>query len=109
MKIWIPLVIVGIVVFSLQLMQTQQAPDYGAQYNSEVILYSTSWCTSCRATRQYLTQQGIPYLEFDIEKSSKAYKEHKSLGGRGVPVVLVKGVVIQGYNPNALSRAYGGS
>lgn len=106
MKIAVSIVVVLLIVLSLAAMQLQQAPDYGAQYNSDVVLYSTSWCPSCASTREYLRQNAIPFVDFDIEKSSTAYKEHKSLGGRGVPVLLVKGVVIQGFNPKAIARAY---
>lgn len=106
MKKWVLIGIVLGVVLALGAMQLTRAPDYGAKYSSEVILYSTSWCPSCKKTRAYLKQQGIPYVEFDIEKSSVAYKEHKSLGGRGVPLLLVNGILIQGYDPVALSRAY---
>ncbi|MDH5327065.1 MAG: glutaredoxin family protein [Gammaproteobacteria bacterium] len=109
MKIWIPIGLVVILAFSLLAMQTMQAPNYGAKYNSDVILYSTSWCPNCAQTRAFLSASGIPYKDFDIEQSSTAYQEHKSLGGRGVPVLLVKGVVIQGYNPKAIQRAYSGS
>jgi len=108
MKKLILLIIVLAICLNLVKIQkiAYAQPDYGTIYNSDVILYATSWCGYCAKMRDFLKKQGIPYIEFDIEKSKKAYSEYKSLGGRGVPLVLVKGVIVSGYNPIAVIDAY---
>lgn len=72
---------------------------------SDVVMYGTSWCTYCASARSFLQQAGIPYTEYDIEKSPRAQREYDRIGGRGVPVFKVGRVVIQGYDPSLIRRA----
>ena len=73
----------------------------------EVVLYATDWCGYCKATRAFFQANDIRYVEYDIEKSSEAYKQHKKLGGRGVPLIVVGEEVIGGYNEAALRQLLG--
>jgi glutaredoxin len=68
----------------------------------EVILYGTSWCGYCAAARSLFEQNGIRYTELDIEKTTAGYEGHKKLGGGGVPLIVVGGEVMHGYNEGAL-------
>lgn len=78
---------------------------YSAQANAEVVLYATEWCGYCQKTRELLADNNIPYVEYDIEESEQGYREYKNLGGRGVPVVNVKGTVIHGYSAQRILAA----
>ncbi len=55
----------------------------------QVILYSAVWCSFCKKAKAYFKQKGIAYSERDIEKSKQAEKEYRSLGGGGIPLILV--------------------
>jgi glutaredoxin len=77
-------------------------PDYAALHDGKVILYATSWCGYCKKARQFLDQKKIPYFEYDIEKSEEGKRQHRALGGSGVPVLLVNGSVIKGYSPSEI-------
>jgi len=79
------------------------SPDYPA--HSGVVLYATEWCGYCEKTRELFAKHGVAYVEYDIEKSSQAYDEYRSLGGRGVPVVAANGTVIHGYSPQRILAA----
>jgi len=79
-------------------------PDYGAQHNEEVILYATSWCGYCAKARAFMEEKGIPYYEYDVEKSTEGHRQFKSLGGTGVPLLLVNGNVIKGYNSKSILK-----
>ena len=68
----------------------------------EVHLYATDWCGYCKMTREFFAANGIRYTEHDIEKSSEALKEHRKLGGNGVPLIVVGDEVIKGWNEPAL-------
>ncbi len=70
-----------------------------------VVLYATDWCGYCEETRKLFRKNGIRYVEYDIEKSRQAYREYKSLGGRGVPVVNAYGTVVHGYSPQRILAA----
>ncbi len=77
------------------------APDYAAAGN-QVVMYATEWCGYCQKTREFFADNNIPYVEHDIEKSNRAHREYRRLGGRGVPVVTVNGSVIHGYAPEQI-------
>ncbi|WP_287027836.1 glutaredoxin family protein [Pseudomonas sp. UBA6310] len=81
-------------------------PVHRQARTGEVILYATSWCGYCAKTRAFLAERGIPYRELDIEKSADGRRAYDALGGRGVPVIDVKGTVIHGYDPQGILAAY---
>jgi glutaredoxin len=71
----------------------------------EVILYGTTWCGYCAAARRFFDANGIRYTEFDTEKTTEGYEGHKKLGGGGVPLIVVGGDVMHGYNEAGLRQA----
>lgn len=77
---------------------TDAAAELNQKHEAEVIMYATSWCGYCKKARVMLNMQGVKYKEFDIEKSTQAKQEMNSLGGRGVPVFLIQGEVVKGFN-----------
>lgn len=79
--------------------------DQHALTESDVMMYSTSWCQYCAKARRFLSQANIPYTEYDIEKSPGALQEYQRLSGRGVPVLKIGRIVIQGYDPDLMRRA----
>jgi glutaredoxin len=73
----------------------------------EVILYGTSWCGYCAAARRFFDVNGIRYTEYDTEKTTEGYEGHKKLGGGGVPLIVVGGDIMHGYNEAGLREALG--
>jgi glutaredoxin len=67
-----------------------------------VTLYSTEWCGYCDAARKFFKQNDIQYIEMDIEKTTAGYEEHKSLGGKGVPLLVIGDEVIHGYSEQTM-------
>jgi glutaredoxin 3 len=66
---------------------------------SEVVVYTTPTCGYCHQATQYLAQRGIPYREVDVAADSQAAAEMVNLSGqRGVPVLLIDGQVVVGFN-----------
>ncbi|GGC99098.1 glutaredoxin domain-containing protein [Undibacterium terreum] len=72
-----------------------------------VILYGTTWCGYCAATRKFFKENGIRYTELDVEKTTEGYNGHKKLGGGGVPVVTIGDQVLHGYSEEALNQTLG--
>ncbi len=66
----------------------------------DIVLYSTSWCGYCRKARAWMTNNGVPFVEKDIEKDAAANAEYKSKsnGYSGVPLIDVNGTVVRGFN-----------
>jgi len=81
-------------------------PDFASTYAGKVVLYSTSWCPYCKRMKLFLNKQNIPFVEKDIEKSELAWNEHRRLGGGGVPLILVSGHVVHGFDPAEVKRRY---
>lgn len=96
--------------FGRPLLQPASAPRAMAVASAEqpeVVLYSTSWCGYCKMARDFFAANGIRYTERDIEQSSAALQEHKKLGGRGVPLIVVGDGVVKGWNEQALRQMLG--
>lgn len=72
---------------------------------NSVVMYTTRWCTYCAKTREFLNTAQIPFSDHDIEESSIALREFKQHGGRGIPLVIINGTVIEGYDPGAMRSA----
>jgi len=77
-------------------------PDYSVAHGGKVILYATSWCGYCENARELLTENNIEFHEYDVENSDEGRKQFKRLGGRGVPMLLINGEVLKGYDPSKI-------
>ncbi|MCP3688400.1 MAG: DUF4124 domain-containing protein [Gammaproteobacteria bacterium] len=73
-----------------------------------VIMYSTSWCGYCKKAAKHFRSKGIPFKEYDIEKSKKAAKAYKKLNGRGVPLILVGKKRMSGFSTKRFDSLYYG-
>lgn len=88
-------------------MEKPTSPMAGAE-PGQVILYTTSWCPACRSAREYMTEQGIPFIEKDIEKNQEAAAEllakarAAGISASGVPVLDVGGTLMQGFDAERL-------
>jgi|GEM_PF-3118555 len=69
------------------------------KHKSHVIVYSASWCVQCHQTQVLLDEQLVIYVVIDVDDSKEAYTEFKSLGSRELPVVLINGFLIKGFQP----------
>jgi glutaredoxin-like YruB-family protein len=74
-----------------------------------VVMYATSWCPYCEKARVLFRSQGVTFTEHDIEKSAEARAEHKRLGGRGVPLIVVGDKTLKGFNEQKIRAALAGS
>ena len=78
-----------------------------ADYNERrVVMYATSWCPYCQQARNYFRQQGILYVERDIEKDAAARRDYKAFGGRGVPVIFVDQRRMNGFSVSGFEKIY---
>lgn len=67
--------------------------------DKKVVIYSTPTCPYCKRAKDYLTQKGIPYTEYDVavdrEKAKEMIQKSKQMG---VPVIIVDGEIVVGFN-----------
>lgn len=89
---------------SLQHWLNPPAPRSAGE--GEIVLYATAWCGYCAKTRELFASDGIAYREVDIEKDSSGHARYQALGGRGVPLLDMRGQIIHGYDVRAIRAAY---
>ena len=64
-----------------------------------VIIYSTSWCSSCIYAKRLLSERGLEFEEINIEEKGWSRDDLFELtGGRTVPQIIIDEKPIGGYN-----------
>lgn len=106
-KLLIFAVVVVVLVYYNQGGGVAGAIEYNDKYAADVLLYRTESCGYCKRTKKLLQQSRVDYLELDIERSQPAWDEFKALGGRGVPLLVIKGEVIKGFDAQRIKEAIG--
>ncbi len=76
-----------------------------AQATPDVTIYTSPTCGYCRQAKQYLAERGVPYVEHDVTVDQQAAAEMIRLSNqRGVPVIVIDGQVIVGFNRPQIER-----
>lgn len=70
---------------------------------SDIKVYTTATCPWCTKVKNYLSDKGLEYQEIDVGRDPEAVEEMVALTGqRNVPVTVIDGEVIVGFNREAL-------
>lgn len=69
-----------------------------------VIVYTSSTCPHCVAAKDYLNGKGVSYEEKNVQTDPQARKELMSKGYMGVPVIIVDGEEIVGFDKSRLDQ-----
>jgi glutaredoxin 3 len=74
----------------------------------KVTIYSTPTCHFCNLAKEYFDENGIKYESFDVAGNMEKRKEMMEKSGQlGVPVILVGGEVVVGFDRPKLARLLG--
>lgn len=85
------------------LKTSREAPtEIADKYGDIAVLYGTNWCGYCEKTRELFKRNNIEYIDYDIETSREGKFEFDKLGGKGIPLVLIKGRLVEGYVPKTV-------
>ena len=70
-----------------------------------VIVYTTPTCPYCKMVKDFLSQRGISFEERDVSRNS-AYAQElvSSTGQMGVPVTVIDGEVVVGFDRGRLEQ-----
>jgi glutaredoxin len=68
--------------------------------DSGVTLYTTEWCGVCKRAKAFLKQNGVPFREWDVEKTEYGAAKFRQFGGRGVPLITVGSEKMMGFDAN---------
>ena len=82
---------------------TAATPSPAAQ--PQVTVYSTQTCPWCDKAKDYLTTNGVPFVEkqVDVDRAA-AYEMMRLTGQQGVPVVTAGNDVVLGFDQQKLAR-----
>lgn len=73
--------------------------------NKVVVVYSTPSCPWCKKAKDYLTQKGIAYTNYDVstdrDKAKEMIDKSKQMG---VPVITIDNQVVIGFNQPQLDK-----
>lgn len=69
---------------------------------ANVVVYTSSTCPYCTLAKNYLSEKGIPYTEKNVQTDKDARKELMTMGHMGVPVLVVDGQEIVGFDKEKL-------
>lgn len=85
----------------------RSASDPSSSEFPEIIMYTTSWCGYCKQARTWLNDHGVPYTNYDIEKSDVGRAGYNRLGGRGVPLIQVGDHLMNGWSEVSMKKYLG--
>jgi len=65
----------------------------------DVKVYSTPTCPYCKTAKEYLDSKNISYQDIDVSSDKEALEEMvKASGQMGVPVIVINGEAIVGFD-----------
>jgi glutaredoxin-like YruB-family protein len=74
----------------------------------DIKIYTTPTCGYCKMAKKYLSERGIQYIECDVSRDRQAADEMVNLTGQmGVPVIVVDGQIIVGFDRPRLEQLLG--
>lgn len=82
----------------------ESKPVIPTNSDASIIMYSTDWCGYCKQARKLFDSAGAAYQEYDIEKSAEGLEQYRMLDGRGVPLIVINGKLLRGFNKRQILR-----
>lgn len=73
----------------------------------EVVVYTSDTCPHCYTAKDYFNDRGIEFVEKNIQKDPAARQELMAKGIMAVPVVVIDGETIVGFDQNRVEELLG--
>jgi len=90
--------------------QSNKAKNKHSQGSSKskniVEIYTSSFCPHCQDAKMYMQMNKIKYTEYNLEKQQGAEKKFLAMGGKKIPLIVVKGKILRSWNQQAFDKAY---
>lgn len=68
----------------------------------DVKVYTSNTCPYCTLAKSYLDEKGVEYTERNVQTDKEARKELMSMGHMGVPVIIINGEEIVGFDKDKM-------
>ncbi len=65
---------------------------------ADITIYTSNTCPYCTLAKNYLSEKGYSYNEKNVQTDKDARKELMSMGHMGVPVLVIDGEEIVGFD-----------
>lgn len=76
--------------------------------DKKVTVYSTTTCPYCIRAKQFLKENNIPFVDFDVSSDqAKADEMIQKSGQMGVPVLDIDGEIIVGFDKGKIKEVLG--
>ncbi len=73
--------------------------------DKKVVIYSTPTCPYCKKAKEYFSQKGISYVDYDVAKDRDKAKEMIQKSGQmGVPVIMIDEEIVVGFNQSKIDE-----
>jgi glutaredoxin-like YruB-family protein len=70
-----------------------------------VELYTSETCVYCHAAKDFLKANNIGFTEYNITKDVQARKALMKKGYMSVPLIIIDGKIIKGFDKEELTQA----
>ena len=76
--------------------------------DTHVTIYSTPTCHFCQMAKEFMTEKNVPFTAFDVAGDAEKRQEMIKLTGQlGVPVIVVGGSIMVGFDRQKLAAKLG--
>lgn len=72
----------------------------------EIKIFTSSTCPYCTSVKEYFKEKGIDYEELNVSSDPEARKELMSQGFMGVPVIIIDGEAMVGFDKEKLDEIF---
>jgi glutaredoxin len=69
-----------------------------------IIVYSAPGCSTCELVKNYLKDKGYNFEVRDLLSNQEYQKEVEAFGIMGIPVTVINGKAIKGFEPVEFDR-----
>jgi len=74
--------------------------------SANVEIYTATFCPHCQDAKMYMQVNKIKFTEYNLERSKGAEKKFLAMGGKKIPLLVVKGKILRSWNQEAFEKAY---
>ena len=72
--------------------------------SKKVVIYTSNTWPHCKTAKEFLEEQGFEYEEKNVSTDIEARSELMEMGFMGVPIILVDGETVEGFNKRKLEK-----
>lgn len=69
-----------------------------------VVVYTQDGCMFCKKVKEFLAQKGVPFIERNVTKDTGAASELNKLGFIAIPVTIIDGKAVAGFDPKQFEQ-----